>query len=90
MKKIVPDPPLLTAGLETFNESGNPPVDMLRILPGIPAEHAYDEVMNLLACIRHLLHEGLMEQDARLLTAADYLSAFAKALMTDVERGRLH
>lgn len=85
-----PKPPFTTHGLETFHEVGQPPVDLFRVLPGIPADHAYDEVTNLLGCIRHLLREGLLEQDTRLLVAADYLSAFAKAIMADLERSRLH
>lgn len=82
-------PPVTTLGLETFHEVGHPPVDLFRVLPGIPADHALDEVTNLLGCIRHLLSEGLLEQDTRQLAAADYLSAFAKAIMADLQRARL-
>ncbi|MBP2261277.1 hypothetical protein J3B00_002082 [Pseudomonas sp. BP8] len=46
----------------------------------------------LLGYIKHLVREGDMEDDHKFLGAADYLSAFAKAIMDDIEaaRSRLH
>jgi len=42
----------------------------------------------LLGYIKHLVREGDMEDDHKLLGAADYLSSLAKALMNDIEMGR--
>lgn len=42
----------------------------------------------LLGYITHLVREGDAEDDHKLLGAADYLSALAKALMNDVEIAR--
>ncbi|SUD66394.1 Protein of uncharacterised function (DUF3077) [Pseudomonas putida] len=46
----------------------------------------------LLGYIKHLVREGDMEDDHKLLGAADYLSALAKALMNDIEmaKNKLH
>ncbi|MCP5688623.1 DUF3077 domain-containing protein, partial [Klebsiella pneumoniae] len=73
---------------ETFLEVGNPPVDLLRVQPGIPVDDAYEQVSILLGYIKHLVREGDMEDDHKLLGAADYLSAFAKAIMDDIEIAR--
>jgi len=83
---------LLTAGVETFLEVSNPPIDLLRVQPGIPLDDAYEQVSILLGYIKHLVREGDMEDDHKLLGAADYLSALAKALMNDIEmaKNRLH
>lgn len=84
--------PFTTIGVETFLEVGNPPIDLLRVQPGIPIEDAYEQVSVLLGYIKHLVREGDMEDDHKLLGAADYLSALAKALMNDIEmaRNRVH
>ena len=83
------DPKVLTtAGVETFLDVGNPPVDLLRVQPGIPIEDAYEQVSILLGYIKHLVREGDMEDDHKLLGAADYLSALAKALMNDIEMAK--
>ncbi|PVZ29640.1 DUF3077 domain-containing protein [Pseudomonas sp. CC120222-01a] len=76
---------IVTAGVETFLEAGNPTVDLLRVQPGIPIDHAYEHVSVLLGYIKHLVREGDMEDDHKLLGAADYLLALAKALMNDIE-----
>jgi len=39
---------LTTAGVETFLDVGNPPVDLLRVQPGIPIDDAYEQVSILL------------------------------------------
>lgn len=77
--------PITTAGLETFLEVGDPPVGLLRVQPGIAIDDAYEQVSVLLSYIKHLLREGDMEDDHKLLGAADYLTAMAKALMNDIE-----
>ena len=77
--------PILTAGMETFLEAGNAAVDLLRVQPGIPIDHAYEHVSILLGYIKHLVREGDMEDDHKLLGASDYLLALAKALMNDIE-----
>jgi len=81
-----------TIGAETFLEVGNPPIDLLRVQPGIPIDDAYEQVSVLLGYIKHLVREGDIEDDHKLLGAADYLSALAKALMNDIEmaKNRLH
>ncbi len=77
--------PITTAGLETFLEVGDPPVGLLRVQPGIAIDDAYEQVSVLLSYIKHLLREGDMEDDHKLLGAADYLTAMAKALKNDIE-----
>ncbi|MGF6394962.1 DUF3077 domain-containing protein [Pseudomonas plecoglossicida] len=83
---------LLTAGVETFLAVGYPPINLLRVQPGIPLDDAYEQVSILLGYIKHLVREGDMADDHKLLGAADYLSALAKALMNDIEmtKNRLH
>ncbi|MFJ4344637.1 DUF3077 domain-containing protein [Pseudomonas sp. NPDC089401] len=88
MNKRVPDAPITTAGVETFLEAGNPPADLLRVQPGIPIDDAYEHVSVLLGYIKHLVREGDMEDDHKLLGASDYLLALAKALMNDIEIAR--
>ncbi|MDF2490029.1 MAG: hypothetical protein K0S77_2651 [Pseudomonas sp.] len=70
-----------TAGKETF-------LELFRIQPGIPFDRAFDELSMLLGCIRHLTFEAEMEKDRIALSAAHYLSAFAKALINDMELAR--
>ena len=79
---------IVTAGVQTFLEAGNPTVDLLRVQPGIPIDHAYEHVSVLLGYIKHLVREGDAEYDHKLLGAADYLLALAKALMDDIELGK--
>ncbi|WP_286915260.1 MULTISPECIES: DUF3077 domain-containing protein [unclassified Pseudomonas] len=83
---------LTTVGVQTFLDVGNPPIDLLRVQPGVPVDDAYEQVSILLGYIRHLVREGDMEDDHKMLGAADYLSALAKALMNDIEiaKNRLH
>ncbi len=82
----------VTVGAETFCETGQGLSHMFRVMPGVPFEDAYEQVSVLLGYIRHLVREGDMEDDHKLLGAADYLSAFAKAIMDDIEiaRNRRH
>lgn len=84
--------PLTTIGVATFLDVGNPAIDLLRVQPGVPIDDAYEQVSVLLGYIKHLVREGDMEDDHKLLGAADYLSALAKALMNDIEmaKNRLH
>lgn len=81
--------PILTAGIETFLEAGNPTLDLLRVQPGVqpgvPVDDAYEHVSVLLGYCKHLVREGDMEDDHKMLGAADYLLAMAKALMNDIE-----
>jgi hypothetical protein len=83
---------IVTAGVETLVEVGNPAMGLFRVQPGIPVDDAYEQVSVLLGYIKHLVREGDMEDDHKLLGAADYLSALAKALMNDIEmaKNRLH
>ena len=68
-----------TAGIETF--------DLFRMQPGIPLEHAMNQLSVLLGCIRHLTTEAEMEDDRIAGSAARILSELAKALIDDLERG---
>ncbi|MFF7066201.1 DUF3077 domain-containing protein [Pseudomonas sp. NPDC008258] len=82
------NPMNVTVGAETFCETGEGPCHIFRVMPGVPFEHAYEHVSVLLGYIKHLVREGDMEDDHKLLGAADYLSAFAKAIMDDIEVAR--
>ncbi|CAG8870088.1 hypothetical protein PS627_03844 [Pseudomonas fluorescens] len=70
-----------TAGGEPFSE-------LFQIRPDIAFDHAFQELSVLLGCIRHLTEEAEMENDRQAGTAARLLSAFAKALINDMERGK--
>jgi len=89
LKTINTDPsspkPITTAGVETFLAAGNPSLNLLRVQPGIPVDAAYEHVSILMGYIKHLVREGDMEDDHKLLGAADYLCDMAKALMNDIE-----
>ncbi|MGJ7552259.1 DUF3077 domain-containing protein [Pseudomonas alloputida] len=67
-----------TAGKETF-------LDLYAIQPGIPLDHAFDELSVLPGCIRHLSEEAEMEGNLIAGSAARILSAMAKALINDME-----
>lgn len=69
------------AGGDTFTE-------LFQVRPGITFDHAFDELSVLLGCIRHLTFEAEMENDRQAGSAARILSAFAKELVNDMERGR--
>ncbi|NIF28658.1 DUF3077 domain-containing protein [Pantoea sp. Tr-811] len=69
-----------TAGKETF-------LDLYAVQPGIPLDHAFDELSVLLGCIRHLSEEAEMEGNLVAGSAARILSAMAKALINDMELG---
>lgn len=81
----------VTVGAQAFCEVEEGACQLFRVMPGIPFEQAYEQVSVLLGYIRHLVHEGDLADDHKLLGAADYLSGFAKAIMDDIEiaRGRL-
>jgi hypothetical protein len=69
-----------TAGKETF-------LELYAIQPGIPLDHAFDELSVLLGCIGHLSEEAEMEGNMIAGSAARILSAMAKALINDMEMG---
>jgi hypothetical protein len=69
-----------TAGKETF-------LDLYAIQPGIPLDHAFDELSVLLGCIRHLSEEADMDGTLSAGSATRILSAMAKALINDMEMG---
>ncbi|MEN8640761.1 DUF3077 domain-containing protein [Pseudomonas sichuanensis] len=77
-----------TAGEERFFEVGNPPINLLRVMPGVPEDLVFEQISILLGYIRHLVREGDMTDDHKLLGAADYLSALARALIDDLEIAR--
>ncbi|CAG8864670.1 hypothetical protein PS627_01147 [Pseudomonas fluorescens] len=63
-------------------------LELFCIQPGIPFDRAFEELSVLLGCIRHLTFEAEMEKDAIAISSAHYLSAFAKALINDMELAR--
>ncbi|CAM3707347.1 hypothetical protein CCOS865_00669 [Pseudomonas reidholzensis] len=71
-----------TAGLETC-------LDLYRIQPGIPAERAFEEISVLLGLVSHLTLEAELNGDQLALSAARYLSTFAKAVSDDIENGKM-
>ncbi|MDH0733865.1 DUF3077 domain-containing protein [Pseudomonas sichuanensis] len=85
------DTPHTTVGKTTFTQGeGSNRQPLFRIEPGIPCQHARDQASELLDCVRHLTLVGVMEQDPRMVWAAHYLSALAKALLDDAELGLAH
>ncbi len=62
-------------------------LELFRIQPEIPLQHAFDELSVLLGCIRHLTREAEMEGDLIAGGTARILSAMAKALIDDMENG---
>ncbi|WP_110996154.1 DUF3077 domain-containing protein [Pseudomonas sichuanensis] len=84
-----PTPPT-TAGKTRFCQGQDNPQPLFRIEPGIPCDHAREQASELLDCVRHLTLLGVMEEDPRMVWAAYYLSAMAKALLDDAELGLAH
>ncbi|WP_313739609.1 DUF3077 domain-containing protein [Pseudomonas sp.] len=78
----------VTVGVQPSFELEGKSMYLFRVMPGIPFEQAYEQVSVLLGYIRHLIHEGDLADDHRLLGAADYLSGLAKAIMDDIEIAR--
>ncbi|WP_194788923.1 DUF3077 domain-containing protein [Pseudomonas sp. UFMG81] len=65
-------------------------LELFRIQPGIPFEHAFSELSVLLGCVRHLTTEAEMEGDLLAGSAARILSGLAKGLIDDMELGMSH
>lgn len=78
-----------TAGVTTFITTEDPPMDLFRISPGVPCEYALEQVSTLLGCVNKLLQAGIVDGDGDMLCSAYYLSGFAKAIINDVEVGRV-
>ena len=78
-----------TPGITTFITTENPPMDLFRIAPGVPCDYALEQVSTLLGCVHTLVHAGTVDNDGDMLWSAYYLSAFAKAIIDDVEAGRV-
>jgi hypothetical protein len=73
----------------TFTTAGGEPFsELFQIRPDIPFDHDFQELSVLLGCIRHLTDEAEMQNDRHAGTAARILSAFAKALINAMERGK--
>ncbi|WP_312932687.1 DUF3077 domain-containing protein [Pseudomonas sp.] len=80
------EPPLnVTLGIRQFSETGKSAAAMFQVSPGVPFGEAYEHVSVLLGYIHHLVAEGDAQDDHKLLGAAGYLSAFAKAIVDDIE-----
>ncbi|WP_313739031.1 DUF3077 domain-containing protein [Pseudomonas sp.] len=56
-----------------------------RLASSLPITCAHEHVSILLGYITHLVEQGDLEDDHKLLGAATYLSALAKTLIDDVE-----
>ncbi|MDZ5604080.1 DUF3077 domain-containing protein [Pseudomonas sp. RP23018S] len=83
------EPPLnVTLGIRQLSKAGKSAAAMFQVLPGVPFEEAYEHVSVLLSYIQHLVAEGDLQDDHKLLGAAGYLSAVAKAIMDDIEIAR--
>lgn len=80
--------PNVTVGTQPFCELDKKPTHLFRVMPGIPFEQAYEQVSVLLGYVQHLVHEGDLADDHKLLGAAGYLSSLAKAVMDDIEVAR--
>ena len=74
-----------TESMRTSPEGHGAIGDVFRIVPGMPVEQAMEHVSDLLGCVHHLIREADHEDDRKALSAAYYLSGFAKAIMNDVE-----
>lgn len=80
----------LTPGKTRFCQGESQPQPLFRIEPGIPCKHAREQASELLGYVRHLTLVGVMDEDPKMVWAAHYLSALAKALMDDAELGLAH
>ncbi|MDZ5602760.1 DUF3077 domain-containing protein [Pseudomonas sp. RP23018S] len=58
---------------------------LFRITTRAPTAETLEHVSILLGFINHLVEQGDLEDDHKLLGAAGYLSAFAKAIMDEME-----
>lgn len=78
-----------TAGVSTFITTEDPPMDLFRINPGVPCDYALEQVSTLLGCVHKLIEAGVVDGDGDMIWSAYYLSGFAKAIIQDVELGRM-
>jgi len=60
-----------------------------RLASSLPITCAHEHASILLGYITHLVEQGDLEDDHKLLGAATYLSALAKTLLDDVELAEL-
>lgn len=79
-----------TVGKTRFCQGEENPRPLFRIEPGIPCQDARDQASELMDYVRHLTLVGVMDEDPRMVWAAHYLSALAKALLDDAELGLAH
>ncbi|PYC13239.1 DUF3077 domain-containing protein [Pseudomonas mosselii] len=81
----------VTPGKTRFHQGeGKDAQPLFCIEPGIPCQHAREQASELMDYVRHLTLVGVMDEDPRMVWAAHYLSALAKALMDDAELGMAH
>ena len=78
-----------TPGVTTFITTEDPPMDLFRINPGVPCDYALEQVSTLLGCVHKLIETGVVDSDGDMIWSAYYLSGFAKAIIQDVELGRM-
>ncbi|WP_252089581.1 DUF3077 domain-containing protein [Pseudomonas sp. MWU13-3659] len=83
---MTPEDPNTTVGQTRFFQGENNTQPLFCIEPGIPCRHAREQSSELMDCVRH----RVMENDQRMVWAAHYLGALAKALMDDAELGMVH
>ncbi|WP_252090206.1 DUF3077 domain-containing protein [Pseudomonas sp. MWU13-3659] len=62
-------------------------LEIFRIQPGIPFDHAFSDLSMLLGCVAHFTTEAEMEGDLMASSAARILSGLAKGLIDDMELG---
>ena len=78
-----------TAGVSTFITTEDPPMDLFRINPGVPCDYALEQISTLLGCVHKLIEAGAVDNDGDMIWSAYYLSGLAKAIIKDVELGRM-
>ncbi|MFK3775580.1 DUF3077 domain-containing protein [Pseudomonas sp. NPDC089406] len=84
------DTPHTTPGKTRFSQGESNPQPLFRIEPGIPCNHVREQASELMGYVSHLTLVGVMDEDPKMVWAAHYLSALAKALMDDAELGLKH
>jgi len=76
-----------TVGKTRFYQAEGQTQPLFRIEPGIPCQAAREQASELMGYVRDMTLTGVMEGDEKLIWAAHYLSAMAKALLEDAELG---
>ncbi len=78
-----------TVGVASFITTQSPSMDLFRISPDVPCDYALEQASTLLGCVHKLVLAGAVDEDGDMIWAAYYLSGFAKAILADVEVGKM-